>query len=355
VRLSSWLRDWPFHLVVLVLTGLGLLNQWSAGGPHYFWRHLLFSLLGLGIYGVVVWADYRRWTLGKAAWIYLAFLVLLTYMGLTHKRWLYAGGFSLQPSEFLKPLLVVFLSLLFSGVEAPVLPAFLFGGGLVAVSLPAFLVALTDLDQAFLILVIGFTLIVFAGLSRRLALGLFLSAVVAGSLAGPILWHHLKPYQKARIIAFLKPGKTQKRWSYQTQQALIAVGSGGLKGQGFGKGLSSRLHYLPAKHTDLAFAVWAEEWGFLGTSFLLLFYGLVWGWGLRTAYQARDQLGRFLAFGATACLFWQISINLGGVIRLLPTASLPLPFLSYGGSAYLTNMILLGIIASVQRRRFSFR
>ncbi|QJA06100.1 hypothetical protein FVE67_04500 [Thermosulfurimonas marina] len=352
--MKAWLRDWPFHLVVFLLVILGLLNQWSAGGPHYFWRYLLFSFGGLVVYGIFIFWDYRRWALGKVFWLYLLYALLLAYLALTHRRWLYFGGFSLQPSEFAKPLLVVLLGLFLSGLEGEVLSLPFFLGAMGVVLLPALLIASTDLDQAFMIVLIGFTIVSFAGLSRRLILGLSLLALLTGFLVGPVLWHHLKPYQRARITAFLKPGKTQKRWSYQTQQALIAVGSGGLKGEGFGKGLSAKLHYLPAKHTDLAFAVWAEEWGFLGSTLLLTLYGVLLGLGLRAAYLARDHLGRFLAFGATACLFWQIFINLGGVIRLLPTASVPLPFLSYGGSAYLTNMILLGIIASVLKRRFSF-
>ncbi len=355
MRLQTWLGEWPFFLALAALMGCGLLNQLSAGGGGYFWRQALFFGLGISAFLLFYLLDYRRiLTFQRVFCVYLLLVLLLGYMALAGKRWLYFGLFSVQPSEFAKPVLVVLLALLFCHHREAYLRFSLFVWANLLVAIPVIFIAVSDLDQAFLVFLVGESLIFLAGLSRRLLLGLILAGLAISFVIGPPLWRQLKPYQRARIMAFLKPGKTQKRWSYQTRQALIAVGSGGLLGQGFRQGLSSRLHYLPAKHTDLAFAVWAEEWGFVGSGAVLFLYGLIIFYGLRAGYLARDCLGRFLAFGAVAVLFWQVFINLGGVLRILPTASLPLPFLSYGGSSILSNMIMLGIMASVMRRRFSF-
>ncbi|HFC97992.1 MAG TPA: rod shape-determining protein RodA [Thermosulfurimonas dismutans] len=355
MRIKIWFSEWPLFLVLALLLVGGLLNQWSAGGSYYLKRQALFMGVGLMVFAGLSYLDYRRyltthWVLG----LYLGLVGVLVLMALGGKRWLVLGPVSFQPSEMAKPVLIILLAYLFSQQERPYLSWPLFLGANLLILLPVVLIAVTDLDQAFLVLLVAENVIFLAGLSRRLWVGLLVAGAIVSFLVGPPLWNHLKPYQKARLLAFLQPGKTQKRWSYQTRQALIAVGSGGLWGQGFRRGLSSRLHYLPAKHTDLAFAVWAEEWGFVGSSIVVVLYGLLVFYGLRAAYLARDLQGRFMAFGCSVALFWQVFINLGGVLRILPTASLPLPFLSYGGSSVVVNMIMLGIIASVLRRRFSF-
>ena len=311
--------------------------------------------MGLGVFSLAAFLDYRRFrAFQKLLGLYLVFILLLLFLAFTHQRWLHLGPLSIQPSEFAKPFLVVLLASLFSESQEEHLSWPLLAGATILALGPVLLIAISDLDQAFLILVIACSLILFAGLSRKTLLVLGAGFFLLSTLAGPVVWKHLKPYQRARLISFFKPGKTHKRWSYQTRQALIAVGSGGLTGQGFKRGLSSRLHYLPAKHTDLAFAVWAEEWGFAGSLLVLTLYSFILSCLLKAAYQARDLMGRFLVFGAACVLFWEIFFNIGGVIHLLPAASLPLPFLSCGGSALCSNMILLGLATSVMIKRFSF-
>ena len=355
MRIKVWLREWPFFLALALLMGTGLVNQFSAGGETLFWRQALWMGGGLLILFLLGSLDYRKlFTLQRLLGIYLVFLGLLLFMAFQHQRWIYFGGFSLQPSEFAKPLIVALLAALFSENRKEEVSASLLGVSVVLVLIPSVMVAVTDLDQAFLLLVIGATVIMFAGIPKRLCIGLLVLGTLCVLVIGPLVWQHLKPYQRARLEAFLRPGKAHKRWSYQTRQALIALGSGGLTGQGFKQGLSSKLHYLPAKHTDLAFAVWAEEWGFAGSMVVLSLYALLIGWILKIAYSAKDMLGRFLAFGCAAVFFWEVFLNLGGVVHLLPAASLPLPFLSYGGSSIFVNMIMLGFAVSVMKRRFSF-
>ncbi|MBX6422674.1 FtsW/RodA/SpoVE family cell cycle protein [Thermosulfurimonas sp. F29] len=355
MRIKIWLVEWPFFLALFGLFACGLLNQYSAGGWSHFVRQALFMGTGVVVFLGLYFVDYRRLlTWPRIFSIYMMYVLLLLYMAVSGKRWLVFGGFSVQPSEFAKPLLVALLALFFAHQHEPRLRFPLFVLANLLIGVPMVLIAVTDLDQAFLLFLIGESLIFMAGLSRRLILAIAVAGLALSLMVGPPFWRHLKPYQRARILAFLKPGKTQKKWSYQTRQALIAVGSGGLLGQGFRKGLSSRLHYLPAKHTDLAFAVWAEEWGFVGSILVLALYALLVFYALKAGYLARDPLGRFLAFGAAMGLFWQVFVNLGGVLHILPAASLPLPFLSYGGSSILSTLIMLGMVASVMRRRFSF-
>ena len=355
MRIKIWFYDWPFFFALVFLMVAGLVNQMSAGGQALFLRQALWMGGGLLLFSVFWWLDYHKiFTFQRILGLYLGFLGLLLLMALKHKRWVYFGGFSLQPSEFAKPLIVALLASLFSENREEIISPSLLGVSLALVLIPVVLIAVTDLDQAFLLLVIAATVILFAGISKRILIGILILGMMSFLVIGPLVWKQLKPYQKARLEAFLKPGKTHKRWSYQTRQALIALGSGGLTGQGFKQGLSSKLHYLPAKHTDLAFAVWGEEWGFVGSVAVVSLFALLIGCNLKAAYFAKDMLGRFLAFGCGATLFWEVFFNLAGIVRLLPAASLPLPFLSYGGSSVFANMIMLGFAASVMRRRFSF-
>jgi len=355
MRTKIWFFDGSFFLALICLMAAGLINQMSAGGEPLFFRQALWIGAGLLLFCAFWWLDYRKiLAFQRLLVLYLGFLALLLFMAFRHQRWLYFGGFSLQPSEFAKPLIVALLAALFAENQKEVLSPFLLGVSLVLVLIPVVLIAVTDLDQAFLLGVIAATVILFAGISRKILIALLILGGVSFLVMGPLIWKQLKPYQKARLEAFLRPGKTQKRWSYQTRQALIALGSGGLTGQGFKQGLSSTLHYLPAKHTDLAFAVWGEEWGFVGSATVVALFALLIACNLKAAYMAKDMLGRFLAFGCAVALFWEVFFNLAGVVRLLPAASLPLPFLSYGGSSVFANMIMLGFSASVMRRRFSF-
>ncbi len=347
----KWLPLLPFFGSLALLILIGLLNQYSAGGKNYFLRQVIWTFLGIGVFTFFFLSNYRK-LLNSLITItaYLLVTGVLGVLALLHMRWIYFYKFALQPSEFAKPAVVLLLSTIAHTMTGPSL---LLCSLLVAI--PGLLIAVTDLDQAFLVLIIGFTHMLFLGIPRRvLVLGCVLG--LAGLfVVGPMVWNSLKPYQRARLVAFFKPGKTQKRWSYQTEQALIAVGSGGLFGQGFKKGLSSKLHYLPAKHTDLAFAVWAEELGFVGSATVLVLFGVLVGSMLKCAYSLKeDPSGGILLVGAASMIFWEVFFNLGGVVQLLPAASIPLPFLSYGGSSMLSNMIMLGIAASVMRTRVSF-
>jgi len=207
-----------------------------------------------------------------------------------------------------------------------------------------------DLGTALLIFFIGGTMALFAGIRRR-TLGLL------GCLGGLVAWagwYKLHDYQRERILTFLDPERDPLGSGYHIIQSKIAVGSGGFLGKGFMAGTQSQLSFLPERHTDFAFSVFAEEWGFSGCLVLIALYLLLLLWGIYIARRAADRFGMFLALGVTAMLFWHIVVNLGMVIGLLPVVGVPLPLFSYGGTSMITTMIGVGLLLNVSMRRFVF-
>jgi len=180
----------------------------------------------------------------------------------------------------------------------------------------------------------------------------FLAAAAGGLL--PVLWQHMKPYQKQRILSFLNPDSDPLGTGYHMIQSKISIGSGMVWGKGFLQGTQSQLDFLPEKHTDFIFSVLAEEWGFVGIVFLLSLYGVLLARLLVIAWKARDRFGSCVAVGGAAIVFWQLLINIGMNIGILPVVGVPLPFLSYGGSSLLTVMIAMGLALNVSTRRFLF-
>ena len=202
-----------------------------------------------------------------------------------------------------------------------------------------------DLGTALIVAIVFVSMTLFVRLrwaTLGILSGLALSCVVIG-------WKFLlKPYQQKRIETFLNPEADPSGHGYQILQSKIAVGSGKLFGKGFMEGTQGHLHFLPERHTDFAFAVWGEEWGFAGALFFLSCYFCMLAWGVHVAISARDRFGAILAFGCTALIFWQALINLLMVLGFLPVVGVPLPLFSYGGSSMLTNMAAIGILMNVR-------
>ncbi len=344
-------------VLTLLLLVAGALNQASATmGGLLFKKQLLWFALGSTLALVIALADYRRLLSPRLVFgAYLGLCLVLFVLDLRHTRWLRLGGVGLQPSEFAKLVLILTFSLaLYHRRESHLdwRTALL----LTALALPpVLLVAAGDLDQGGMLLALYGSYLLLAGVPRRWLVAGAALALLVGATLGPKLWAMLKPYQRARVEAFLNPEAFRLDRGYQILQALIAVGSGGLTGQGFKEGLSSRLNYLPEKHTDLAFAVWCEEWGFIGALVVIsLFFALIFRL-LALAQEVREPLGRTILAGIGVMLFWEVFVNVGGIIHLLPVASVPLPFLSYGGSSVLVNLLAIGLALSISRRRYSFR
>ncbi|WP_432823507.1 rod shape-determining protein RodA [Trichloromonas sp.] len=355
--------DWVLLLVVGMIAGIGILNlysatsSWATSATPIYLKQIYWLGMGLTIALVVSSIDYRHleysgffFYFGNVALLLVVLLFGKTSMGAT--RWLNLGVFNLQPSEIMKIVIIITLARYFSqqghfrgfNLKQLVMPALLLG-------LPAVLIMKQpDLGTAMLVLFIGGSMSLFAGI-RRSALAVL---VLLGSAAAGGGWFLLKGYQKQRILTFLDPENDPLGAGYHIIQSKIAVGSGGFWGAGFMQGTQSQLSFLPERHTDFAFSVFAEEWGFTGSLVLLCLYLFLVIWGIYIARRAADMFGMMLAVGVVAMLFWHIVVNLGMVIGLLPVVGVPLPLFSYGGTSMVTTMIGTGLLLNVSMRRFMF-
>lgn len=357
-RLKEFLKEnWLALFSLFILLTINLLTQLSMGETStYFWKSLLWNILGLLIFVIFfLKVDYRGFSLSFLWILYFLMVLLLALLAIFKKRWLIIGPLSLQPSEFLKIILLYLLSLYISKKRELKLEnseaLFL----LVVIILPLLFLLPVDLDYAFIIGLMFFSFLLFFGFPKRLLIGLLILGFLGIIIITPLAWNKLKPHQKGRIYGYLDPEKYYKTWGYQLSQSLIAIGSGGIKGQGFKKGWSTRLNYLPAKNTDLAFSVFAEAFGFLGVTIFLAVYGYLLYWGLVVSKQAKDLLGKALSLGVVLIFLWQAFFNLGGAAGLLPMTSIPQPFLSYGGSITIATYLLLSILFNVAFRRVFFK
>jgi len=205
-----------------------------------------------------------------------------------------------------------------------------------------------DLGTALMLIVIFVSIIAFMGVNRKS----LIFVVVSGLILAPGGWFLLKDYQRERLITFLNPERDPLGSGYHIIQSKIAIGSGEIFGKGFLSGSQTQLKFLPEQQTDFVFSVFAEEWGFIGSMFLIAVFMVIILWGLKIALQAKDSLGTIIAFGVTAFISWEVFINIGMVLGILPVVGIPLPFFSYGGSAMLTLMAAVGLLMNVSARRF---
>jgi len=266
------------------------------------------------------------------------------------RRWLAMGPFSLQPSELAKIAVIIILARVYTRSVNPM------GLSVRQLMLPLGLMLLPfilivkqpDLGTAMLFLLIAGSITLFVKIEKRLLL--FLLAFLLITI--PLIWFFLAGYQKQRIMTFLDPDRDPLGAGYHIIQSKIAIGSGMISGKGFLKGTQNALSFLPEEHTDFIFSVLAEEWGLIGSAVILLLFLILISLGLKTAYECRDPFGIILAIGITAMMFWQVVINIGMVMGLMPVVGIPLPFISYGGSSVVTTMIGIGLLLNISMRRF---
>jgi len=353
--------DWQLFLTTLGLSLLGIFAIYSATGAAvfkqpYYLRQLLW--LAIGLLGMVTVLGFHPRTIGRFAYllygISLFFLVLVLVIGRTGmgaQRWIRLGFFTFQPSELMKLSLVLFLARYFSDhrEELKDPKAFLIPASLIL--LPILLVLKQpDLGTTILLFLLGVSMMLLVGLKP-----LYLLPIGGiGLLASPFLWGMLKEYQRQRILVFFNPTLDPLGVGYHVAQSKIAVGSGRLFGKGFLSAPQSQLRFLPESHTDFIFAVLAEQWGFIGSLVLLLLYAYLLSRGLQIARDAEDPFACLLSFGLTAMVAFQVLINIGMVIGLLPVVGIPLPLLSYGGSSMLTTMLAIGLLQGIHMRRFMY-
>lgn len=358
--------DWPFMFVLFAIMAAGLLSLYSALYPqiqanpsqNLFVKQVILLCVGFAVMFATLMFDYQQLK-SVSLWLYIGTVILLVAVLIIgrevngSKRWLNIAGFQFQPSEMIKTVLVIQLASYFSSQEIspyPKLKHLLVPA--VMIIIPVLLVlAEPDLGTAITILTIAVTMIFFMGVRWRYIISL---AAVALPLLWPIWENVLKPYQKKRILILLLPDLDPLGAGYHIRQSKIAIGSGMLWGKGFLNGTQNKLHFLPEKHTDFIFSVWAEEWGFVGCTVLLTLFTALVLLGLLIARRSKNRFGSLLVIGMTAMIMWQAVINIGMVIGLLPVVGIPLPFVSYGGTSIISLCFAVGIIENVSMRRYVF-
>jgi rod shape determining protein RodA len=342
--------DWTLTVSAAAVTSLGLVNLWSAvhdRQSNLFSQQISWLGLGVAVFLGVAMLDYR--TISRYAYLLIGALAFGKSVG-GGRRWFDLGPFHVQPSELIQLLTAIALGKYLN--DSPALEGRTWRHmaiPVLIVSVPAWLIAKQpDFGTAFLLLLIFFTIMLTARLKLRTLWSILGFATLA---AFPVYQHLLREYQRKRFEAFLNPNS---EGAYQTRQALNAIGSGRFLGKGFMHGTQIRLRHFPALWTDFPFAVWAEEWGFVGCFVLLLAYLVLVLWILKIAGDARDRFGATVCVGVAAMLFWHVFINVGMVSGLLPVVGVTLPMVSYGGSSILTIAAALGMVMNVSVRRFSY-
>ena len=350
--------NWGLVLLISIIAFIGIAMQYSvAGGSWDPWadKQLVRFVLGFALMIVAAMVDIRFW-LNFAYPAYAVSLLLLVGVelaGLAHlgaQRWITLGPLELQPSEPMKIALVLALAKFLHGqsVEDVSKPLRLLVP-LAMIGIPAALVAVQpNLGTTIILALDGASLLFLAGLSWWW----ILPTLSAAAAAVPVAWKFvLHDYQKARVLTFLNPESDALGAGWNITQAKIAVGSGGAAGKGFLQGTQSRLNFLPEKQTDFIFTNYAEEFGFVGCAALLILFAVVIGYGVQTATSARSQFGRLLAMGITLNFFYYIMINGLMVMGLIPVVGIPMPLISYGGTAMLAVMFGFGLLLSVHVHR----
>lgn len=357
--------NWSLLGLSRVLFGIGVLNLYSASTlrvvtglelDSYFNKQLIWGGGGLAVMFACLLIDYRHFKAVSWPFFFLSLILLVgvSLVGKTiygAKRWLDLGFFNLQPTELAKIAVLILAARLLARMEGRLGWINLGKALLVGLVPAALIVRQPDLGSALNILLILGGMILFRGLTP----GVFKVLLVMIPSILPFGWFFLHDYQKQRILTFLDPGNDPLGSGYHIIQSQIAIGSGGFWGKGFLEGTQSQLRFLPEKHTDFAFAVFGEEWGFFGAIILLMLFCSFLYQIYIVTMEAKDEFGRCLAAGVFFYFFWQVLINMGMVLGIMPVVGIPLPFLSYGGSSSIVNFCMIGLVLNVAMRRFVFK
>ncbi len=346
--------DGPLLTGLVVLSAMSLLVLYSSGGEDtgLVWRQfvrLFVALIALVALTMVSPESLRRWSphLFLAGTALLVLVLVFGIIGKGAQRWLDLGVVRFQPAEIMKIGVPMMVAWVLTRRPLPAGPlTLLMATG--AVMLPAALVVLQpDLGTAILIAVSGLLVIFVSGLRWQ-----YIVATVGLALAAaPLMWFNLHEYQQRRILTLFDPYSDPLGAGYHTIQSTIAVGSGGLVGKGWVGGTQSQLEFIPERSTDFVFAVFAEEFGLVGTLVLLAVYLFIVGRSLVIAFNARDNYSRLLTASLALTFFFYVFVNIGMVTGILPVVGVPLPLISYGGTSMVTLMAGFGIIMSVHKRK----
>ncbi len=342
-----------FAVVAIAFAGLFTMSSFQ-GNDSYFWKQSLWIIISLSVFFGASLFEYRF--LKQTRVVMVIYGVLLTILvllfGLGHvakgaESWFRIGGFAFQPSDLMKLGLIIVLAKYFSRrhIEIANIRHIIISG--VYAFIPFVLVVLQpDLGSAMVLFAIWLGLVVVSGISIKHLIFVFTIGIVTFSLA----WNFaFKPYQKARIINFVNPLADIRGSGYNAYQSVIAVGSGGLLGKGVGYGTQSRLNFLPEYKTDFIFAAYAEEWGFIGAVFLLLFFLIIFSKLAWYAFVADSTFEALFTYGVLIWFIVHVTINIGMNIGIMPITGIPLPLMSYGGSHLLAECLALGMCVGMRR------
>ena len=347
--------DYSILLVSLALTIFGLIALYSCtkGDPtliSIFKKQIIWSILGISLAIIALFID-TEYLYKYSYWIYILGIISLVFV-LMHgrhiygaKRWLNIGPFAIQPSEFAKIANILILARILSNVRfsekdeiMQIIKAFFVTG------LYTYLIFKEpDLGTSLVFIVSLFAILFASGIKWKYIFSLIAISV----LSAPLLWFFLKDYQKFRILVFLNPELDPLKSGYNVIQSKIAIGSGGLWGNGLFKGAQSKLQFIPKQHTDFIFSVIGEELGFIGALILLGLYGILVYRALKIAYLTEDKFDLLLIIGIVAMISFHIFVNIGMTTGSLPATGLPLPFISFGGSFMITNWVSIGILLNI--------
>ncbi|MFH1407325.1 MAG: putative lipid II flippase FtsW [Candidatus Omnitrophota bacterium] len=351
-------------LITLSLVCLGIVMVYSSSalyGYHhykdamfYLKRHLLYACIGIALAAFVMAMDYAKLRAFSKPILFLSIVLLLCVyipgLGVQvggAKRWIRIGNFTIQPSEFVKLAIIIYLAdflsrkkhVIKSFVQGFLPPSLIVGATL------ALVLAQPDLGKTVSIAVVAFLLYAVAGINFAHMVSVFLFSL-------PLVYSlvYQVAYRRKRILAFLNPWQDPRGAGYQIIQSYIALGSGGLLGVGLGAS-RQKLFYLPQSHTDFIFSIIGEELGLVGASAVIILFFLFVTEGMRISARARDLFGQLLGVGITSTICMEALINIGASIGAIPTKGLPLPFVSYGGSAIIANLIGVGLLLNIAKNR----
>ena len=350
--------DWPLLIITLIICALGILQIYSATRDTHFteawWKQGVWILAGFVALWIGTLIDYHT-LLGQVPLLYTVSLgALLTTVAIGRlvfgsRRWIRIFGFNFQISEFVKIVIVLVVARYLSELKSEDVSTrdLLKIGGLVGIP-TALVMYQPDLGTGLTYLPILAVGILLAGIRWQLLATIGLAC----ALVMPVGWYFLKDYQKARLVTFLDPSRDPRGTGYQVIQSKIAVGHGGIWGEGVTQGTQTQLRFLPVPHTDFIFSAFAEEHGFVGVVVVMGLYFLLLMQIVQNAQTAPDRAGMYICMGVGALLLFHMLVNVGMVVGRMPVTGIPLPFMSAGGSNLWSNFLALGLVNNVRLRRF---
>lgn len=351
------LLNWGLVFLVCMIGCVGFTALYSAGGGHfspYANKHMgrfAIGLTGLFVTALVSIRFWRQmaWPLYILSVLMLIYVDVLGHIGMGAQRWIDLGVLKLQPSEIMKPALVLALAAYFDKKDlnsisklTTVIPAAMM------IIVPVLVVASQpDLGTAMALMLAGTSVMILAGVSWWY----FIVAGLTGASMLPIAWHFLREYQRNRVRIFMNPDLDPLGTGYHITQSKIAMGSGGMTGKGYLEGTQAKLNFLPEKQTDFIFTLWTEEWGMIGGLFLLGLFMLTFFYGLLISISCRQNFSRLMAMGLTINIAIYVFINSAMVMGLLPVVGIPMPLVSHGGTAMWSVLFCYGLILSASIHR----